>query len=411
VRRAFGFTVVAIAIIACNALTGVGDLSVGTASDAGGGDGSIITGSSSGSSGAASSSSGSSGVGPDGAVQRPEPPSCGAGLSCGVSSGNIDCCESTAIPGGTFERGNSTDPKDMATVSPFYLDRFEVTVARFRAFKSSGGGTQQSPPAPNSGAHPKVAGSGWNPLWNTQLAPDGGQLNDRLQGGTWTNTPDKGEQRPMSNVSWFEAYAFCIWDGGRLPTYAEWSFAASGGSEQREYPWSQPPTDKTIDSNHAVWNCAHVAPPNTCPPPKCSDPGISGTCNATSCGVDGGTCVNQSCFGCDFDVDLPAVGSAPAGIGKFGQFDLAGSVSEITLDAKSRKDNVEWPTPCNDCTQLMAPYPHKAPTAPPPPDDYQYIVAGGDWGDDSGSVEADVWFREQYDDRSGDRGFRCARDQ
>ena len=69
------------------------------------------------------------------------PPPCAA--TCGPRR-DEDCCASLPIPGGTFNRSN--DPIYPATISPFDLDRFEVTVGRFRAFIQAGTATQARHP-------------------------------------------------------------------------------------------------------------------------------------------------------------------------------------------------------------------------------------------------------------------------
>ncbi len=125
-----------------------------------------------------------------------------------------------------------------ATVSDFRLDRYEVTVARFRRFAAayspalvpSGGGRDPNDPSD----------LGWDPAWNALLPADAHALTEGLKCDaflqTWTDEPDANELNPINCVTWYEAFAFCAWDGARLPTEAEWNFAASGGNEQRVYP-------------------------------------------------------------------------------------------------------------------------------------------------------------------------------
>jgi sulfatase modifying factor 1 len=110
---------------------------------------------------------------------------------------------------------------------------------------------------------------------------------------TWTDVAGANENLPIKGVSWYEAFAFCIWDGGRLPTESEWEYAAAGGSENRLYPWGSAPPDisrANYDPIRTSWE-----------------------------GPAGYTTV-------------AAVGTRPAGNGRWGHSDLAGNLQEWALD-------------------------------------------------------------------------------
>ena len=69
---------------------------------------------------------------------------------------------------------------------------------------------------------------------------------------TWTISPGANERKPLNWVSFYIAFAFCVWDDGRLPSEAEWNYAAAGGDEQEgRYPWGA-----GLDQTCAVYQCA-----------------------------------------------------------------------------------------------------------------------------------------------------------
>jgi sulfatase modifying factor 1 len=225
------------------------------------------------------------------------PPSC-AGLTatCGPS-GNGDCCASSIVTGGTFDRDN--DATYPATVSDFRLDTYEVTVGRFRRFVAAYSRTMI---AAGAGANPNNASdTGWSTAWNTSLDASSGALTTALKCNaphqSWTDTAGSAtaESLPINCLNWFEAEAFCIWDGGRLPTEAEWNYAAAGGTQQRVYPWGSAA-------------------------PDCSHANFYGAGGKDYCVAPGTGAVNR-------------VGSeSPKGDGLYGQGDLAGNVAEWVQD-------------------------------------------------------------------------------
>jgi formylglycine-generating enzyme required for sulfatase activity len=234
-------------------------------------------------------------------------PSCVGGatgqVDCGP--GSESCCTSLAVPGGTVQ----LDGTHSATVSAFKLDKYEVTVGRFRKFVDAWVGGWR--PAAGAGKHVHLNGGqglsngsggfepGWDPAWSTsfkatKVAWDG-ELSCHTSYQTWTSEAGANERRPITCATWFEQYAFCIWDGGFLPSEAEWQYAAAGGSEGRKYPWGA--TDPGANANLAVYGCY-----------------FNGT----------GSCSDVT--------NIAPVGSVAAGNGKWGHADLAGNVWEWMLD-------------------------------------------------------------------------------
>ncbi len=187
-----------------------------------------------------------------------------------------DICETLLVEGGTFMMGRSTDsgvpdvcPAGLScgadeleahevTVSSFYLDKYEVTVGRFGRFLEAYALGWR--PAPQDGGHPTHPETGWLPRWTDLFELDTAndiatELECESKYATFGVLGDDGPggdlEDPLNCVTWYEAFAFCIWDGGRLPTEAEWEYVAAGGSEERLYPWGSSAVTGT-NTSHGV---------------------------------------------------------------------------------------------------------------------------------------------------------------
>jgi len=294
---------------------------------------------------------GAVGGGGAGGTVLPTPPSCiGLAADCGHQQAT-DCCAGAKVDGGLFHRSN--DPTYPAQVGDFWLDKFEVTVGRYRAFVAAGRGTAQNPPAPGDGAHPAIAQSGWDAAWNSLLPADTAALEDALDcydGHTYTPTAGSGETRPINCVNWTMAFAFCAWDEGRLPTEAEWNYAAAGGDDQNLYPWGP-----DFQAGYAFYDCL----------------------------ADGNT-------GCALSDILP-VGSLPDGDARWGHSDLAGNLWERVLDTYGT-----YPLPCVDCANVQS--------------GGQKVYRGGGYrSPEVARLQTSTRDSQLPGERVVDVGFRCAR--
>jgi len=129
-------------------------------------------------------------------------------------------------PGYDPEASEDEAPPHEVTLTPFWIQRFAVSVRQYR----------------------------WCAVFGPCAEEGVGQ------GGYYTYTPrdDIGalfsqlarDERPVTGVTWEAAADYCWWIGGRLPTEAEWEFGARGGALQRRYPWG----DAEPTCGHAVFD-------------------------------------------------------------------------------------------------------------------------------------------------------------
>lgn len=189
-----------------------------------------------------------------------------------LSTGSVNHAGMTWIRNGSFRMGGDNDqsspdefPKHKVTVKGFWMDKTEVTNQQFEQFVKATGYTTTAEKPVSWEDMKKQLPPGTPRPPDSLLAPSAlvfkpttGQVNlaDYSQwwvwkkGANWRHPEGPGstikgkENYPVVQVSWFDAVAYCKWAGKRLPTEAEWEWAARGGLENNIYPWGNEPATK-----------------------------------------------------------------------------------------------------------------------------------------------------------------------
>jgi formylglycine-generating enzyme required for sulfatase activity len=257
------------------------------------------------------------------------------------------------IPGGKFFMGSDDTndplferPAHNVTVAPYCIDEFETTTKKYVAC-SDGGGCRRAGDTNDWDGITATDRKAFDPLCNVK------------------NFSDKGDH-PINCVSWQMADEFCkAQSGARLPTEAEWEFAARG-PDGRKYPWGdEAPTSGYLNAcgkECVAWGNKHNEEETAMYP-----------------GDDG------------FPNTAP-VGSFPKGKSRYGVQDVVGNVWEWVSD-------------------YYAPYTADAEVDPKgPATGTEKVIRGGAWNGGFASwVQPAFRFKDKPNERSYGIGFRCAK--
>jgi sulfatase modifying factor 1 len=186
-------------------------------------------------------------------------------------SGNTSVKGMVFIKGGTFMMGGDNNqaiadefPKHKVQVDNFWMDATEVTNAQFKKFvdtthyittaeKKPDWEEMKKDLPPGTREPPDSMMVAASLVFHQTAAPvnlrDYNQWWSWVKGADWKHPEGPGssikgkENYPVVQVNWYDAMAYCKWAGKRLPTEAEWEFAARGGMEDNIYPWGNEPID------------------------------------------------------------------------------------------------------------------------------------------------------------------------
>jgi formylglycine-generating enzyme len=237
------------------------------------------------------------------------------------------------IPPGEFRMGTpartpeveeDARPVHAVRLAGFWMAKMEVTRAQYARFMEA---TKREAPA----------------FWNSPLFKC-------------------SERQPVVGVTWDDARAFCEWIGGRLPTEAEWEYAARG-TDGRRYPWGDDKPVWPLATRYALVMQDYPTTPQT-----------------------------RAIFNLRLNDDKPnTVGTCPGGASPFGLLDMAGNVAE-------------W---CSDW--YSAGYYGESPRESPsgPATGTHRVVRGGSWANHADALTATCRAAVRPTSRTSTVGIRC----